>query len=287
MKKIYVFILLIAGLITAGQAFAATKLHLALLDNVGVLKGQSVVAEGQEFTLKVMLYPGGVSNHAAKIELLYPSDLLEVSSFDLESGWVERNQPGDDLVDNAEGIFVKAGSYSGGVSSNIAFGTVSFLAKKTGSANIRVGGNSLVLDAQDQNVIDSSSVQASINIYEAQQLVDEYREVGIDITPPQASEKVPEKAQEKIPEEAPEEVPKKIPEKMPPLLEAPTPEGVGVPTESVGKKAPEKVTPPVLFDIEVEPVPEQPLRRDIYSIVVIAGALIAIIYIFYRNKKRI
>jgi len=273
LKIIFVIfvILILNSLFLIPGAFAATKLHLALLDNVGVLKGQSVVAKGQEFTLKVMIYPGGVSNHTAKIELLYPSDLLEVNSFDFGSGWVAGNQPGDDLVDNVNGILVKAGNYSGGVSPEIAFGTISFLAKETGSAAIMVGGNSQVLDAQDQNVIDSSSVQASINIYEAQQLVDEYREVGIDIPPPKVLEKVPEEAQEKIPKEIPKKVPEKALEKIP-------------------EKAPEE-TPPVLFDIEVGPAAEEPEKRKIpVPIVIIVGIFIAIsasiIYVFYRNKKR-
>ena len=74
-------------------------------------------------------------------------------------------QTGYDLTDNANGVLIKTAGYQGGVSSAITFGTVSFLAKKSGNGTITLNsGNSLALDANNQNVIAGASVQTAVVI---------------------------------------------------------------------------------------------------------------------------
>lgn len=123
------------------------------------------VRQGQTFTLTIGVNPQGVKNYTAKAELHYPADLLEVKSFTFAPSWMPLAQPGYDLTDNTNGVFIKTAGYPGGVSSAITFGTVSLLAKKSGNGTIALNSdNSLALDANNQNVIGSATVQTAVAI---------------------------------------------------------------------------------------------------------------------------
>jgi hypothetical protein len=123
------------------------------------------VRQGQPFTLTIGVNPQGVKNYTAKTELHYPADLLEVKSFTFAPSWMPLAQTGYDLIDNTNGVFIKTAGYPGGLSSATTFGTVSFLAKKSGNGTITLNsGNSLALDANNQNVIGSATVQSAVAI---------------------------------------------------------------------------------------------------------------------------
>ena len=123
------------------------------------------VRQGQTFTLTIGVNPQGVKNYTAKTELHYPADLLEVKSFTFASSWMPLSQSGYDLTDNTNGVFIKTAGYPGGISSAATFGTVSFLAKKSGNGTITLNsGNSLALDANNQNVIAGVAVQTAVVI---------------------------------------------------------------------------------------------------------------------------
>jgi len=122
------------------------------------------VNPGQSFNLTINVDPQAVKNYTAKIELHFPADLLEVTSFNFDgSGWMAWNQPGYDLTDNTNGILIKTAGYPGGFNSPATFGTVSFSAKKAGSGTIQTGSNCLTLDANNQNVF-SGTVQTNVTI---------------------------------------------------------------------------------------------------------------------------
>lgn len=159
MKKYLLTILLGAfGIMTiAAPVLAATSVSFTPVS--------VSVRQGQTFTLTIGVNPQGVKNYTAKTELHYPADLLEVKSFTFAPSWMPLTQSGYDLTDNTNGVFIKTAGYPGGVSSAVTFGTVSFLAKKSGNGTITLNsGNSLALDANSQNVIAGASVQTAVAI---------------------------------------------------------------------------------------------------------------------------
>ena len=141
----------------AAPALAATSVSFTPV-NVSVRQGQT-------FTLTIGVNPQGVKNYTAKAELRYPAGLLEVKSFAFAPSWMPLAQSGYDLTDNTNGVFIKTAGYPGGISSAATFGTVSFLAKKSGNGTITLNsGNSFALDANNQNIIAGASVQAAVAI---------------------------------------------------------------------------------------------------------------------------
>ncbi|MCH7552011.1 FeoB-associated Cys-rich membrane protein, partial [Patescibacteria group bacterium] len=102
-------------------------------------------------------------NYTVKTELRYPADLLEVKLFTFTNSWMPIAQPGYDLIDNTNGTLIKTAGYPGGVSSTVTFGTVSFLAKKSGNGTITLNKNSFALDANNQHVL-SGTPAVSFNI---------------------------------------------------------------------------------------------------------------------------
>lgn len=159
MKK-NIFTVLLGGLIAlvlTTPVFAATTVSLS---------PTSVnVVEGRNFVLTVKIDPQGLKNYTAKMELTYPTNLLKVNSFTFGTSWMPVSQPGYDLINNVNGTLIKTAGYPGGVSSAVTFGTVSFLAKKSGNGMITLNsGNSLALDANNQNLLAGAVVQTAVAI---------------------------------------------------------------------------------------------------------------------------
>lgn len=147
---------IMVAVISAAPALAITNVLLSPT-NVSVNSNQI-------FTMTVTIDPQGESNYTNKLELNFPSDLIEVKSFAFSAGWMPVSQPGYDLVDNGNGVFIKTGGYPGGISAPTIFGTVTFSAKKAGTGLIKVSDNSLALDASSKNVLASQLSQVSIKI---------------------------------------------------------------------------------------------------------------------------
>lgn len=157
--KKYLFTILLGAfglMILAAPALATTSVSFTPV-NVSVRQGQT-------FTLTIGVNPQGAKNYTAKAELHYTADLLEVKSFTFANGWMPLSQSGYDFTDNTNGVFIKTAGYPGGVSSPVTFGTVSFLAKKSGNGTIALNSNSFVLDANNQNVLAGASVQTAVAI---------------------------------------------------------------------------------------------------------------------------
>ncbi|PCI29967.1 hypothetical protein COB55_01140 [Candidatus Wolfebacteria bacterium] len=152
-----------AILLTALIAMVPTSSVLASTD-VSFSPTSVSVKKGQTFTLTIGVNPKGVKNYTVKTELNYPSDLLEVKSFTFTSGWMAVAQPGYDLIDNASGSLIKTAGYPGGLSTQATFGTVSFVAKKDGNGSIVLSGDSLTLDANNNNLIGSGAVSTTVNV---------------------------------------------------------------------------------------------------------------------------
>ncbi len=137
-------------------AHAATNLGFSALSvNVG---------EGETFDIAIHADPQGIKNYTLKAEINFPPDLLEVTEFVKTGGWIPLVQPGFDLIDNDNGVFIKTGGYVGGFSAPATLGMVTFKAKKAGTGTISATANSMVLDANSQNVISSALPGIDITI---------------------------------------------------------------------------------------------------------------------------
>ncbi len=122
------------------------------------------IREGKNFAFIIGINPQGAKKYTAKTELRYPADLMEVKSFTFANNWMALSQSDYDLTDNTNGILIKTAGYPGGVSSPIVFGTVSFLAKKSGNGTITLNNNSFVLDANNQNDLVNTLTQTAVII---------------------------------------------------------------------------------------------------------------------------
>jgi hypothetical protein len=110
-------------------------------------------AKSGSFTLTIVVNPQGVKNYTVRAELDYPADIVAVKSFTFANDWLPLIKPGYDLIDNAKGVLIKTAGYPGGISGSTVLGTVIFSPKKAGSGTIKVGENSLALDARSKNVL--------------------------------------------------------------------------------------------------------------------------------------
>lgn len=111
---------------------------------------------GHTYTANVVINPQSSKVYTAKVVVDFPSGLLQVQSFTFASGWLPLSQPGYDSVDNASGVLIKTGGYSGGLTAPTTIGTVTFYAKKTGAGVVSVGNSSQLLDQNNQNVFSTT-----------------------------------------------------------------------------------------------------------------------------------
>ncbi len=146
-------ILIGLGLFFAPLAFAST---------IDFSPNTVNVEPGKTFTVQVYVNPQAAT-YSAKVELKYPADLLQVSSFTIDDAWMALKQSGYDATDNINGVLLKSGGYPGGFSAKTLFGTVIFSAVKDGSATISVGSNTNIPNASNVNTLTASpSVAVSI-----------------------------------------------------------------------------------------------------------------------------
>jgi len=172
-KKIIITTMLLLAFI-AMPALSATDLLFSTLS--------VKTDEGKSFNVAICIDPKGVKNYTAKVELKYPVDLIEITGFSFSSGWMQVAQPGYDLIDNAGGVMIKTAGYPGGVSDKKTFGNISFKAKKAGYGTISVSGNSLSLDANNQNIFSSSSFPViAVNIDSVKEEETENEEIEEEI----------------------------------------------------------------------------------------------------------
>jgi len=118
------------------------------------------VTAGQQFNVTVTVDPQSSKNYAEKLEVDYPSDVFEASTFTLANGWTALSQPGYDS--NTAGALVKTAGYAGGISSPTLFGTILFTAKKSGTGTISVGAQSSAFQTSSQTAI--SGVGATFTV---------------------------------------------------------------------------------------------------------------------------
>ena len=115
--------------------------------------GSGSYQAGQVLSVNVLVDPQGATLYTVSAHVKYPADLLEVKLFTFAASWIPLAQPGYDLVDNNQGVLIKTGGYPGGLSTKQSLGTITFRAKKAGSASLSFGGDSIALDSSNTNVL--------------------------------------------------------------------------------------------------------------------------------------
>lgn len=165
MKKTQsIFILLIGIVLIAPlSVFAAT--------GFSIIPASGNYDTGQIFSVSIFVNPQGEDVYTTKVELKYPASLLTVESFSFNDAWLQLKQPGYDLIDNAGGTLIKTAGYLGGLSSQAKLGTVVFRAKSAGSATISIGSNSMVLDANNDDVFNNVLAQSVLTLSTPQPVV--------------------------------------------------------------------------------------------------------------------
>ncbi len=151
MKKllsIFCLAAIFGTLVSAVPAMAATTASLSPVSVKAVA--------GRSFTLTVAVNPQGVGNYAEKLEIDFPSENLEVTSFALSNDWIALPGSGYDVTDNTNGVLIKTAGYPGGILGAATFGTITFHAKKSGSGTIKIGNSSSAFEANSQSAITGS-----------------------------------------------------------------------------------------------------------------------------------
>ena len=156
MKKYIISIFAVLfGIFMTSSAMAST--------NITLVPSTVNVVAGQKVDLTVYTNSNGVKNGTVKVEVKYPADLLQVSSFVQSSTWMSNTETGYDTIDNTNGVLIKTAGYPRGFTSTVSFGTITFTAKKAGVATVEVSNGSLALDASGKNAFSGDS-KSIINI---------------------------------------------------------------------------------------------------------------------------
>lgn len=122
--------------------------------------------EGETFNVAVYVNPGAREQiSTAKLVSAFPAGIVSVESFTQTAGWMPLVQDGYDLIDNTNGKIIKTGGFPSGLSVSKQFGTLTFRAKTAGTATVSVSGDSLMLNATNENK-HSGSAGASFTIKE-------------------------------------------------------------------------------------------------------------------------
>lgn len=140
--------------IFATPAFAATTASFA--------PASIQIVSGQQFVVIVSIDTNGTANYVDKIEINYPSTVLEMKSFTFANGWMPITQSGYDSVNTSDGVIVKTAGYPGGVTGKVVFGTAVFVAKKAGTGSIRIGNNSTAFESNTQKVITGPTAPVNV-----------------------------------------------------------------------------------------------------------------------------
>jgi hypothetical protein len=160
MKKYLLSIAVVLAVLGIGVAHAA-----ALKDaTVSILPSTQTVSVGKDFAIAVSINPGTDRVYSSTIEIRYPTDLLELKSFAYNRDAIPLTQSGYDVENKVDGVIIKTAGFSGGATSPVLIGTASFSPKKVGVANIAIGGGSMILNGNNENVYNGSGIEGVIAI---------------------------------------------------------------------------------------------------------------------------
>jgi hypothetical protein len=147
MKKLFIFVSLMFVLpfITNASSFVITP-------------SSGSYTNGDVVTLNISVNPAGSTIYTAMIDAKFSPETFEVLSFTLNDSMLAMKQTGYDSVDNGNGVFIKTGGYTGGVSSVTNFGTLILKAKNSGAGTFTINSSSKLLDSNNANMQNSSQL---------------------------------------------------------------------------------------------------------------------------------
>lgn len=108
------------------------------------------------FSVPVSIDPENEEKYTVQLVLEYPPEMLEVTAFTFAGDWMPLSQPGYDSTDNSIGSLIKTAGFPSGFSSRVPFGTVTFHTKQAGDGIIKIGSDTLILNAENISTLESS-----------------------------------------------------------------------------------------------------------------------------------
>lgn len=148
MKKFQYFIftsIVFLGAILFGKpVFAATNFQFS--------PTKVTVKEGETFTVQTMVLPSKGKNYTVKMELEFPPEMLSIKSWSYGESWMPVRKSGYDLLNNDKGHFIRTAGYPEGFDSLTLLGTITFYAKKSGDAVLRLNRESFIFDQNGKNI---------------------------------------------------------------------------------------------------------------------------------------
>lgn len=178
----------ILGIILAGTALGASSFSLT--------PSSISVDKGETFSSAVSIIPGSEKIYTVKLVLSYPADKIEITGFNLGSGWMPIAETGYDSGDSypqTSGTLIKTAGWPKGFNTAKTLGTVSFKSKASGSGTVAVTTDSLLLDGQSVNdLTGTATAKISLTVKEP-------------ASSPKSTSTVSEKPSEKIVSEKTEE----------------------------------------------------------------------------------
>ncbi|HFC10982.1 MAG TPA: hypothetical protein ENJ75_02215 [Candidatus Kaiserbacteria bacterium] len=111
------------------------------------------VTPGKVFTVSVTANPDSGHLYTVRTNLSFNPALVQVTGFKFAPKWLAISATGYDVTDNTKGLIVKTAGYPGGITSPTIFGTVTFKAKKAGTAYVSVTTKSMTLDENSKNTL--------------------------------------------------------------------------------------------------------------------------------------
>lgn len=112
------------------------------------------VKEGDVINVVVMADGEGTQNYTFKSTINFSPELLSVTDWQWSDNWIPITFDEYNSIDNLEGVIVRTAGYPGGITNEKEFGTITFVAKKSGYANFSIdGSNSFVLNIDGENTL--------------------------------------------------------------------------------------------------------------------------------------
>jgi hypothetical protein len=135
----------------------------ALASSITLAPTSVATVAGKTFSVTVGVNPTSGKAYTVRANLSFDPSAVTFTGFTFAPKWMALPQAGYDTEDNVGGSLVKTGGYPGGVTAPTTLGTATFRAKKTGATTIAGTADSLILDANNQNVATGNqSVQVTI-----------------------------------------------------------------------------------------------------------------------------
>ncbi len=107
------------------------------------------VTPGKVFTVRVVVNPNGAKVYTASANVSFDKNLVKVDKFTPATGWTFAVPGG--AFSNTAGTLTEGAGLIGGFTSPKLLGTITFTAKKAGTARILITSKSTALDTSNKN----------------------------------------------------------------------------------------------------------------------------------------